>query len=82
MEFAFEGRRFWNLRRWLTAGEELNDVQLGWNILGDDAQGFYNNYDGPIVVWNKRKFLVPRDYLFPLRSEEVIISGCVQNPGW
>lgn len=82
VEFAFEGRRFWNLRRWLTAGEELNDVQLGWNILGDDAQGFYNNYDGPIVVWNKRKFLVPRDYLFPLRSEEVIISGCVQNPGW
>ena len=82
VEFAFEGRRFWNLRRWLTAGEELNDVQLGWNILGEDAQSFYNNYDGPIVVWNKRKFLVPRDYLFPLRSEEVIISGCVQNPNW
>lgn len=82
VEFAFEGRRFWNLRRWLTAGEELNQVQLGWNILGEDAQAFYNNYDGPIVVWNKRKFLVPRDYLFPLRSEEVIISGCVQNPGW
>lgn len=82
IEFAFEGRRFWNLRRWLTAADELNEKQYGWNILGQTAQQFYNNFEGPIVVWSKRKFVAPRDYLFPLRSEEVLISGCVQNPGW
>lgn len=82
IEFAFEGRRFWNLRRWLTAAEELNDKLYGWNIFGTTAQEFYNNFEGPVVVWSKRRFVAPRDYLFPLRSEEVLISGCVQNPGW
>lgn len=82
IEFAFEGRRFWNLRRWLKAADELNSPQYGWNILGQTAQQFYNNYEGPVVVWDKRKFVAPRDYLFPIGSEEVLISSCVQNPGW
>ncbi len=82
VEFAFEGRRFWNLRRWLTAEGELNDNQYGWNIIGKDARQFYNNFEGPVPVWTKRKFVAPRDYLFPIRSEEILISGCVQNPGW
>lgn len=82
VEFAFEGKRFWNLRRWLTAAEELNSKQYGWNIVGSTAEQFYNNFEGPIVVWEKRKFVSPRDYLFPLRSEEVMVTGCVQNPGW
>ena len=82
IEFAFEGRRFWNLRRWLTASDELNVPQYGWNILGQNARQFYNNFEGPVVVWNKRGFVAPRDYLFPIRAEEVLISGCRQNPGW
>ncbi|MFR8081565.1 MAG: RagB/SusD family nutrient uptake outer membrane protein [Odoribacter splanchnicus] len=82
IEFAFEGRRFWNLRRWLTAVDELNEEQYGWNIVGQNAREFYNNFREPVRVWAKRKFISPRDYLFPLQSEEVMISGCVQNPGW
>ena len=82
IELAFEGQRFWNLRRWKTAHEELNEVQYGWNVVGATAQSFYNNYNGPVVVWSKRKFTAPRDYLFPIRSQEVMISSYVQNPGW
>lgn len=82
IEFAFEGRRFWNLRRWMTAQDELNEPQKGWNILGDNAKAFYNDFKEPIKVWSKRKFVAPRDYLFPLRSEEVLVSGMKQNPGW
>ncbi len=82
IEFAFEGRRFWNLRRWLTAADELNTPLYGWNILGQTAQEFYNNFEGPIPVWTKRKFVAPRDYLFPIRAEEVLIANCEQNPGW
>lgn len=82
IEFAFEGHRFWNLRRWKTASEELNQKQYGWNILGETAQSFYNNFDGPVIVWKKNKFVAPRDYFFPIRSEEIMISGCKQNPGW
>lgn len=82
IEFAFEGRRFYNLRRWMEAPQELNQKEMGWNIVGDDDRKFYNNFEGPIVVWSKRKFTAPRDYFFPIRSEEILISGCKQNPGW
>lgn len=82
IEFAFEGRRYYNLRRWMEAPEELNTPQYGWNILSDNQQGFYNNFEGPKVVWSKRKFTAPRDYFTPINSEEILISGCVQNPGW
>ena len=82
VEFAFEGHRFWDLRRWKLAHLELNDKLLGWNVLGTDARTFYNNFEGPVVVWDKAKFVAPRDYLFPLKAEEVMISGYVQNPGW
>ena len=82
IEFAFEGRRFYNLRRWMEAPQELNEPQYGWNVICSDNRRFYNNYEGPIVVWSKRKFTAPRDYFFPIRSEEILVSGCKQNPGW
>ena len=82
VEFAFEGKRFWNLRRWLTATEELNTTLCGWLITGKTQRQFYNNFEGPVPVWSKRQFIAPRDYLFPIRSEEILISGCEQNPGW
>lgn len=82
IELCFEGHRFFNLRRWKQAHIDLNEKQLGWNILGENAQQFYNNYTGPAVVWSKCKFTAPRDYLFPLKAEEIMISSMVQNPGW
>lgn len=82
IEFAFEGRRFWNLRRWMVAESELNEPQRGWNILGDKDQSFYNNFEGPVVVWKKRKFDARHDYFWPIRAEEVLVSGVKQNPGW
>lgn len=82
IEFAFEGHRYWNLRRWLTAHQIMNEKQYGWNILGPTFQSFYNNEDGPIVVWSRNKFVAPRDYFEPFNAEEVLISGMVQNPGW
>ena len=83
IEFAFEGHRFWNVRRWLTAVEELNHSQLGWNVLGENADQFYNRNNGPIELpVGKCKFTAPRDYFFPIKAEEILISGSVQNPGW
>ena len=82
IEFAFEGYRFWNLRRWKTAPEELNEKLYGWNVTGRNAQTFYNNGKGPVVVKSDLKFVAPRDYFWPIQSEEVLISGVKQNPGW
>lgn len=81
IEFAFEGQRFWNLRRWQIAHEELNEPLYGWNVLGKDADSFYNHGE-PVVVWSKRGFSAPRDYFWPIRGEEAQVSGVVQNPGW
>lgn len=80
IEFAFEGMRYWNLRRWKTAHLELNEKLYGWNVVGDDYNSFYGN--GPVIVSSDNKFVTPRDYFYPIRSEEIQISGCVQNPGW
>ena len=76
IEFAFEGYRFWNVRRWKTASVEMNEKSLGWNVVGNNAESFYNNGRGPVV------FVAPRDYFWPIRSEEVQTAGCMQNPGW
>ncbi len=82
IEYAFEGYRFWNLRRWKTAHLELNDKLYGWNVIGNNSKSFYNNGKGPIIVKSNNKFVAPRDYFWPIRSEEILISGCVQNLGW
>ncbi len=82
IEFAFEGHRYWNLRRWLIAHQVMNEKQYGWNILGNSNQTFYNDEMGPVEVWSKNKFIAPRDYLDPFDAEEILISGMKQNPGW
>lgn len=82
IEFAFEGHRYWNIRRWKIAHELLNEKQYGWNVLGESARVFYNNFNGPVVVFSKCKFTAPRDYLDPINAEEILISSMVQNPGW
>ena len=81
IELAFEGQRFWDLRRWLEA-DVLREPQYGWNVVATDADGFYNYGNGPIPVWTLRGFQEPRDYLWPIQSRELMTSGVVQNPGW
>lgn len=80
IEFAFEGVRYWNLRRWKLAHLELNEKLYGWNVLGDSYEDFYGS--APVIVNSDNKFVSPRDYFYPIRSEETQISGCVQNLGW
>lgn len=82
IEFAFEGHRFWDLRRWKTAHVHQNEPIRGWNILGDNDKVFYNSYNGPIHVWTKNKFNAPRDYFWPIRSQEVLVGNIKQNLGW
>ncbi len=82
IEFAFEGHRFWDMRRWKTAHEEMNNPLKGWNVFGEEATSFYNNFEGPVVVYKGNKFEVPRDYFWPIRDEEAMVANIVQNPGW
>lgn len=83
IELMFEGHRFWDIRRWGAGlSEGLNEKPMGWKVTGKTWREFYNNFQGPVVVWDKASFSPARDYFWPIRSEEVIISGITQNPGW
>lgn len=77
IEFAFEGKRFWDLRRWKEAAGELNQPITGWDLDQEDAEGYYRERH----IFDQR--FTTRDYLWPL-NENVILSNTSveQNPGW
>ena len=82
IEFAFEGHRFWNLRRWKTANIEMNKPLKGWKVFGTSTNTFFNENQGPVNVFNQNKFTAPRDNFWPIGSEQVITARINQNLGW
>ncbi len=78
IEMAFEGNRFWDLRRWKEASEYLNQPVTGWNIYGTDDDSYYQ-----IRTVYQQEFVSPRDYLWPVEENELLRNpNLVQNPGW
>jgi hypothetical protein len=76
-ELAFEGVRFWDLRRWKKAKEYMNKPIRGLNIAGRTTEDFYKVR----TVFNLR--FSDKDYLWPIRQQILLInSNLVQNPGW
>ena len=77
IELAFEGQRYWDLRRWKKAGEELNKPIVGWDLIQEDAPSYYR----PKVIF-QQKFST-RDYFWPLPESELLSNKKMnQNPGW
>lgn len=77
IEFAFEGRRFWDLRRWKTAKNEMNKPIRGWDIEQEDAKNYYRVK----VLYNQT--FQNKDYFWPIKEQEMIDNeNLVQNPGW
>lgn len=77
IELAFEGHRFWDLRRWKQAIEYFNQPIQGWNVEGDTPMGFYQ------VITHDRSQYTLRDVLWPIMQDEILRnSNLVQNPGW
>lgn len=78
IELAFEGHRFWDLRRWKKAFEELNKDITGWSVSGKTAAGYYKER----VIYSQR-FMAPRDYLWPIGNYDTRRNPfLVENPGW
>ena len=78
IELAFEGQRFWDLRRWKTAAVSLNEPITGWNMQGENTASYYVIR----TVYNQR-FIAPRDYFWPISENTVIQNlNLVQNYGW
>jgi hypothetical protein len=78
IEMAFEGSRFWDLRRWKTAPQTLSAPIYGWDIL----QSSYEDYNRKVLLYNPR-FIAPRDYFWPIKEYNLQVNPhLVQNSGW
>ena len=76
-ELAFEGPRFWDMRRWKLAEQDMNRTIRGLNIYEDTPEEFYKVQ----TIFNTSFTL--KDYLWPLSIEEMVRNkNLVQNPGW
>lgn len=78
IEMAFEGSRFWDVRRWKTAPQVLSAPVYGWDIL----QSTYEDYNRRVLLYSPR-FVAPRDYFWPVKEYDIQINpNLVQNSGW
>ncbi len=77
IELSFEGKRFWDLRRWRIAHEVVPGLIQSWNInANDEAEYWIVNTIDNISYRN-------RDYLWPIKDYAIRVNGnLVQNPNW
>lgn len=77
IELAFEGQRFWDIRRWKEDIEVFNQPVQGWNPDGTTPQELYQ------IVTYDRKPYTSRDRFWPIMEDEILRnSNLIQNPGW
>jgi hypothetical protein len=76
-ELAFEGSRFWDLRRWKTAENVLNQPVRGLNPQATDLADFYTDNLLYEPVFEKKNYLWPISIYALVRNKNL-----VQNPGW
>ncbi|MFD1162911.1 MULTISPECIES: RagB/SusD family nutrient uptake outer membrane protein [Hwangdonia] len=77
IEMAFEGTRFWDLRRWKLAKEHMSKPIKGWNVLEEEADDYYTVR----TLYNPS--YSEKDYLWPIPENETIKDpDLIQNPGW
>lgn len=78
IELSFEGHRFWDLRRWKRAAQELNSPITGWNIKGENNASYYQ-----IRTVFQQTFVSPRDYFWPIPESAMLQNpNLIQNVGW
>ncbi|NRF40537.1 RagB/SusD family nutrient uptake outer membrane protein [Pedobacter foliorum] len=77
IELAFEGQRFWDLRRWKEASKELNSTITGWDISQSNTAAYYV----PKAIFNQT-FNV-KDYFWPIKESNITVNrNLKQNLGW
>lgn len=78
IELAFEGSRYWDIRRWKTAANLLNQPITGWSVFQQATSDYYK-----VRTIFSQNFVAPRDYLWPIRTYDLNVNPkLVQNPGW
>jgi hypothetical protein len=77
-ELAFEGARFWDLRRWMLAKEYMNGKPIrGLNAKVETRDEFYKVQ----TLWTQK--FEDKDYFWPVKTETVLRNPRLkQSPGW
>lgn len=84
VELAFEGHRYWDVRRWRTAVKDLSINGSGLRFIQDYATGKYKlmiveNIDGTVSP----PALYPQNYYLPITIKRTgSNSNLVENPGY
>ena len=77
IELAFEGQRFWDLRRWKKSHIVLNAPVRGWNLTQTDPVAYYKEQ-----LLYSQSFKI-RDYFWPIEIGEILKNrNLLQTPGW
>jgi hypothetical protein len=77
IELAFEGHRYWDLRRWNLLEEYMNKPIRALNVWAKTTEEF----NQPIVL--DYPVFEKKDYLWPIRQGNLTLnSNLMQNPGW
>jgi hypothetical protein len=78
IELAFEGHRYYDIRRWKLAEKYFTTPIKGWSVDEDSEANYYQ-----IMEVSQRSFNSPRDYLQPISFTELSRNpNLIQNPGW
>ncbi|MGV3639070.1 MAG: RagB/SusD family nutrient uptake outer membrane protein [Adhaeribacter sp.] len=77
IELAFEGHRFWDLRRWKEAANQLNMPVMGWDLVQESPAAYFR----PSMIYNQT--FGNKDYFWPIRESDLARNrNLVQNLGW
>lgn len=77
IELAFEGQRFFDLRRWKLCMEYFNRPIRGWNVSGKEEEDYYQ-----VNYIHFKKFSL-KDYFWPISLKELYVNkNLIQSPYW
>jgi hypothetical protein len=77
IELAFEGQRFWDLRRWKEVAAEYDKGIYGFKITGSRVEDYYQK-----LLLAEQRFAL-KDYFWPIATALIEQNpNLVQNIGW
>lgn len=77
IELAFEGKGYWDIRRWKTAYVEMNKPITGWYVYGRTEETYY------VPVTFIQPVFSMKDYFWPIATSELRKNtNLVQNYGY
>ncbi len=77
IELAFEGARYWDVKRWKLANQEFDGVVKGWSASATTEEEYYKLVNLDQMEHNLK------DYLWPIPEYQLSVNpNLVQNPGW